>query len=138
MMERNFCNYSNKTPIIKGERKFYIKVSLLVFLVWLILFELVGRYAAKLPTHDITSFFDKQIPLVPQFIWPYMMCYSFPFLPLLVVEDYHRLNFTPLSIILANFSAFILYFIKIAPENPVLWTGMKGASADSRKKQTRC
>jgi hypothetical protein len=25
-------------------------------------------------------------------------------------------------------------FIKIAPENPVLWTGMKGASADSRGK----
>ena len=29
-------------------------------------------------------------------------------------------------------------FIKVAPENPVLWTGMKGASAESRKKQTRC
>jgi hypothetical protein len=25
-------------------------------------------------------------------------------------------------------------FIKIAPENPVLWTGMKGASAEGRKK----
>jgi hypothetical protein len=25
-------------------------------------------------------------------------------------------------------------FIKPAPENPVLWTGMKGASAESRKK----
>ena len=120
-MERKFCNYSNKTPIIKGERKFYIKVSLLVFLVWLILFELVGRYAAKLPTHDITSFIDKQIPLVPQFIWPYMLCYIFPFLPLLVVEDYHRLNFTLLSILLANFSAFILYFIfPIAFPRPVL------------------
>jgi hypothetical protein len=31
-----------------------------------------------------------------------------------------------------------LEFIKIAPENPVLWTGMKGVSAESRKKQTRC
>jgi hypothetical protein len=29
-------------------------------------------------------------------------------------------------------------FIKIAPENPVLWTGMKDASAKGRKKQTRC
>jgi hypothetical protein len=26
-----------------------------------------------------------------------------------------------------------LPFIKIAPENPVLWTGLKGASAKSRK-----
>jgi hypothetical protein len=25
-------------------------------------------------------------------------------------------------------------FIEIAPENPVLWTGMKGASAEGRKK----
>jgi len=25
------------------------------------------------------------------------------------------------------------YFIKIAPENPVLWTGMKGASVEDRK-----
>ena len=24
-------------------------------------------------------------------------------------------------------------FIKTTPENPVLWTGMKGASAESRK-----
>jgi hypothetical protein len=28
---------------------------------------------------------------------------------------------------------FTRRFIKIAPENPVLWTGMKGASAESRK-----
>jgi hypothetical protein len=25
------------------------------------------------------------------------------------------------------------FFIKTTPENPVLWTGMKGASAESRK-----
>ena len=71
----------------------------------------MGWYAVKLPTHDITSLIDKQIPLIPQFIWPYMLCYIFPFLPLLVVEDWHRLNRTLLSIILANLSAFILYLI---------------------------
>jgi hypothetical protein len=27
-------------------------------------------------------------------------------------------------------------FIKIAPENPVLWTGMKGAFAESRKNKS--
>jgi hypothetical protein len=27
-------------------------------------------------------------------------------------------------------------FIKIAPENPVLWMGMKGASAESRKNKS--
>jgi len=28
------------------------------------------------------------------------------------------------------------YFIKIPPENPVLWTGMKGASAEGRKNKS--
>jgi hypothetical protein len=27
-------------------------------------------------------------------------------------------------------------FINIAPQNPVLWTGMKGASAESRKNKS--
>jgi hypothetical protein len=29
-------------------------------------------------------------------------------------------------------------FVKSASQNPVLWTGMKDASAKGRKKQTRC
>jgi hypothetical protein len=33
-------------------------------------------------------------------------------------------------------STYLLKFIKIAPENPVLWTGMKGASAESRKNKS--
>jgi hypothetical protein len=28
------------------------------------------------------------------------------------------------------------FFIKIAPENPVLWTGMNGASAESGKNKS--
>jgi membrane-associated phospholipid phosphatase len=110
-MERQFCNQLGIALTADGERKFYIKVTLLVFLVWLILFEAVGWYAVELPTYDITSSVDKQIPLIPQFIWPYLLCYIFPFLPLLVVKDWHRFNLTLLSVIIANLSAFILYFI---------------------------
>jgi hypothetical protein len=29
-------------------------------------------------------------------------------------------------------------FIKSASENPILWTGMKDASAEGRKKHSRC
>jgi len=32
-------------------------------------------------------------------------------------------------------SSPIIPFIKTAPENPVLWTGMKGASAEGRKRK---
>lgn len=111
MMERILSNHSKKDPTIEDKRKFYLKVSLVVYAVWLILFEYVGWHAARRPTHDITSFIDTQIPLIPQFIWPYMLCYLFPFLPLLVVEDWHRLNRALLGIILANLSAFILFLI---------------------------
>jgi membrane-associated phospholipid phosphatase len=111
MFKRQFYNPFKTSPIVEDERRFYIKVALLVYLVWLILFEVVGQHASKLPTRDITSFIDKQIPLVPQFIWPYLLCYIFPLLPLLVVKDHHRLNRTLLSIILANFPAFTLYLI---------------------------
>jgi len=32
----------------------------------------------------------------------------------------------------------VIRFINSASENPALWTGMKDASAENRKKQTRC
>ncbi|MBS3920508.1 MAG: phosphatase PAP2 family protein [Deltaproteobacteria bacterium] len=52
---------------------------------------------------------DRQIPFIPEFVWPYVLCYVFPFLPLFIVKDWHRFNRGLLSIILANFSAFIVY-----------------------------
>lgn len=100
-----------ETSFARNERVFYIKVGLIVYFVWLILFEIVGRHAAQMPTHDITSLIDRKIPLVPQFIWPYLLCYVFPFLPLLVVKDWHRLNRALLSIVFANLSAFIMYLV---------------------------
>jgi membrane-associated phospholipid phosphatase len=110
---------------IDPERKFYIKVCLIVYFVWIIFFEVIGLYAVKLPTHDITSLIDRKIPLIPQFIWPYLLCYVFPLLPLLVVKDSHRLNRTLLSIIIANLSAFILYLVfPVAFPRPELGQGL--------------
>jgi protein-S-isoprenylcysteine O-methyltransferase Ste14 len=91
------------------DRKHYIKITLLAYAIWIVMFEAVGRYAAMLPTRDLTTFLDRQIPLIPEFIWPYELCYVFPFLPLFVIKDFHRFNRTLLSIIFANLSAFILY-----------------------------
>jgi len=92
-------------------RRFYIKVSLVVYFIWIIVFEAVGGYASMLPGRDFTTYIDRQIPLIPIFVWPYIMCYVFPFLPLFVVKDWHRFNRALLSIILANLSAFVLYLI---------------------------
>ena len=94
---------------MKREQKFYLKIILGVYFIWFIFFEAVGRYASVLPTRDFTSYVDRQIPFIPEFVWPYVLCYVFPFLPLFIVKDWHRFNRALLCIILANFSAFIVY-----------------------------
>ncbi len=95
--------------MMKKEQKFYLKVSLIFYLLWSILFEVVGWHAAILPTRDLTSAIDRHIPLIPEFIWVYILCYVFPFLPLFVIKDWHRFNRAFLGIILANLSAFLVY-----------------------------
>ena len=94
---------------MSSERKFYFKVILGAYAVWIIAFQIVGRYAATLNTYDPTTSIDGMIPLLPDFVWFYALCYIFPLLPLFVVKDYHRLNITILCIVLANISAFVVY-----------------------------
>jgi membrane-associated phospholipid phosphatase len=96
---------------MEQERLYYIKVSLLAYLIWIIVFEAVGYYAVTLPTKDVTLPLDRHIPLISGFIWPYLLCYVFPFLPLLVVKDWHRFNRAFLAILLANAAAFLVYFL---------------------------
>jgi membrane-associated phospholipid phosphatase len=96
---------------MEQERLYYIKISLLAYLIWIIVFEAVGFYAVTLPTKDVTLPLDRQIPLLSGFIWPYLLCYVFPFLPLVVVKDWHRFNKALLAIILANAAAFLVYFL---------------------------
>lgn len=96
---------------MEQERLYYLRVSLLAYLIWIIIFEAVGFYAVALPTRDITLPLDRRIPLVSGFIWPYLLCYVFPFLPLLVVRDWHRFNRALLAIILANAAAFLVYIL---------------------------
>lgn len=91
------------------ERKYYIKVTLVFYAIWIVVFQVVGRYAATLKTYNPTIGIDRMIPLIPDFVWFYELCYVFPFLLLFVIMDFHRLNIILLSIILANVSAFIVY-----------------------------
>jgi len=109
---------------MERERLFYIKVSVLAYLIWIIVFEAVGFYAVTLPTKDVTLPLDRHIPLISGFIWPYLLCYVFPFLPLIVVKDWHRFNKAILAALLANAAAFLVYFLlPIAFPRPELGTG---------------
>ncbi|MBZ5495783.1 MAG: phosphatase PAP2 family protein [Acidobacteriia bacterium] len=92
-----------------NERGFYIKLGLLLYLLWIIAFEAIGRYTATLPTHDLTGSLDRMIPLIPAFIWPYLFCYVFPFLVAFIARDWHRVNRGLLSLLFANLTAFVVY-----------------------------
>lgn len=107
------------------ERRFYLKASLVVYAAWILVFECVGRYAAALPTRDVTIGLDRAIPFASAFIWPYELCYIFPFLPLLALKDWHRFNRAILAFFIANVTAYLVYVTyPIAFPRPELGTSL--------------
>lgn len=94
-----------------GQHKYYLKVLLVCYFGWFVLFELVGNFAARMPTVDLTTSLDRQIPLIPEFVWAYEFCYIAPVFLLLLVEDGHRLNRVIVAFVAASLSAFLVYLL---------------------------
>jgi membrane-associated phospholipid phosphatase len=114
-----------KDNIVPDERLFFLKTTLLLYAAWVLVFELVGRVAAALPTVDLTLPLDLRIPFIALFIWPYVLCYAFPFLPLAVLKDWHRFNTAFLAILLANLTAYVVYFLMpVAFPRPEMGTSL--------------
>jgi membrane-associated phospholipid phosphatase len=95
----------------RSDRRYYIRVALTVYAIWAVFYEAVGRLAATLPTLDWTTHLDRMIPLTPSFVWIYSFCYIFPFLPLIVIRDWHRFNRALIAIVVANVPAFIVFLV---------------------------
>ena len=85
----------------------YIKVGLLFYVAWVVIFILEGFYAVKLPTSDPTLWIDLQIPVVAEFVWVYVSCYVFPFILLVITSDWHRFNTALWAILLCTLIAFL-------------------------------
>lgn len=95
------------------------------YAIWFASFEAVGRYAATLATRDLTSAWDRSIPVVPAFVWPYELCYALPFIASLVIRDRRRFDDALLAIGLATASAFVVYLaLPIAFPRPALGDGL--------------
>jgi membrane-associated phospholipid phosphatase len=92
-------------------RVFYLKIAVLFYVVWIVIIEVVGRFAATLPGVELTTALDRRIPLVPAFVWVYQLCYYFPLLPLIVAKDWHRFNRGLLAIVLGNLPALAVYLL---------------------------
>jgi hypothetical protein len=111
-----------------GAKLHFGKMLLMGYAVWMLGFQLVGRYAATLQTWDATTAWDRAIPLVPAFIWPYEACYALPLLALWLFRDWHRFNVGLLAIMIASLIAFAVYLVMpVAFPRPAL-----GASLPER------
>jgi membrane-associated phospholipid phosphatase len=96
-------------------------VLLGAYLMWVLCYELVGHLAARLPAYDLTSQWDRAIPLWPPAVWAYESCYLLPFVPVLLARNWHRINIWLLACLLANLSAFVVYFaLPVAFPRPAL------------------
>ncbi len=87
------------------------KVLVVAYVIWFATFELVGRHAATLHTHDLTSAWDRAIPLLPVFVWAYELCYLLPLLALWLFRDWHRFNIGLLAIGFASACAIAVYLL---------------------------
>lgn len=99
----------NNKKQLQGQRLFYFKIILLVYFLWVLAFAFVNTNASTLPSRDLTSWLDKQIPVLPQFIWFYDFCFALPFFSIFILKDWHRFNRMLLSFVIANFTAFFTY-----------------------------
>ena len=105
-------------------RRRYTTIAVVFYLVWVVLFVCEGFVAVRLPTHDLTTSLDRHLPVIPQFVWFYVLCYLFPFTPILVVRDWHRMNIALISVALCTLMAFVGHLaLPVAFPRPVLGTG---------------
>jgi len=109
----------------RSERLFYLKATLLLYVAWIAVFELVGNVAKTLPTRDLSLPVDRAIPFVAGFIWPYLLTHLWPFLPFAAVDDWHRVNRAFLAIVLSNLTAYLVYILlPVAFARPELGTSL--------------
>jgi membrane-associated phospholipid phosphatase len=95
---------------VAGRRRALV-ATLIGYLVWIAVFEGVGRFASTLATADPTLAIDARIPFWAPAIWIYELCYLLPLVPALLLDDWHRFNRMVLAFVLANLVAFAVYLV---------------------------
>ena len=106
-------------------RKDYLKITISFYLIWAAIFILEGLYANTLATTDPSWLIDSHIPVLPHFVWFYVLCYIFPIVPIVVVQDWHRFNLALLSFAMCTFVAFIGHLLlPVAFSKPQLGTSL--------------
>jgi membrane-associated phospholipid phosphatase len=108
-----------------SERLFYLKATLALYAVWIIVFEIIGNVAKTLPTRDLSLPIDRLIPFIPLLMYVYLLTHVWPFLPFAAVTDWHRVNRAFLAIFLSNMTAYLVYMlVPVAFPRPELGTSL--------------
>ena len=56
---------------------YYFKITSVFYMLWVFAFVFTGMYANRLDSLNLTSLIDKEIPLIPEFVWFYLLCFIF-------------------------------------------------------------
>ena len=110
---------------LKKDRAYFIVIWLITYSLWTVFFLMVGEYASTLHRYDLTTGLDHAIPLMPGFVWFYVLSYAYPLLPLFITKDWHRFTQGLIAFVIANFSAAIVYVaLPVAMTQPALGTSL--------------
>jgi membrane-associated phospholipid phosphatase len=88
-----------------------VRLTAAVYLAWSLGYELVGNYASHLPGVDLACPLDARIPLLPGWVWVYVVTYLLPLAAPFAIEDAHRFNRALLAIGLASVTAYSVFLL---------------------------
>lgn len=94
-----------------------------IYVVWAVLYTLIGEWAMNRETHSLETGLDLLIPFVPEFEFAYVVCYVLPLVPILVIVDraqFNRLLAAFIAVTTIAFLAFILFPVRCPrPDFPI-------------------
>jgi membrane-associated phospholipid phosphatase len=105
-----------------------LKLCLPAYALWVVSYELVGRYAMRLVPHELATPLDAMLPFWPQWVWVYALTYVVPFVAVLAIRDDRNVRRALLAVTLASAAAYLVYLVfPVASPRPHL-----GASVSER------
>lgn len=107
------------------DRTFYLLLFLASYVVWMALYRSVGAVAVTFDAHDLSTYWDRALPVWPQWVWIYDFCFLLPGFLVLLLKDGHAINRLVIAIFVAAVSASVLFLlVPIAHPFPELGSGV--------------
>lgn len=106
------------------DRRFYLLLFLASYVVWMALYRSVGAVAVTFDAHDLSTSWDRALPVWPQWVWIYDFCFLLPAFLVMMLKDGHAINRLVIAIFVAAVSASVLFLlVPIAHPFPELGSG---------------